>query len=105
IDSEGFLTTSDGNYVLDDNANRIEPNGMDVLGTSDGEVQADGMNANIAIAYIDNTDDMVKDEHDLFALEGDANVQDARGLDMTFSVMQNTLEGSNVDTEKTMTDM
>src|SRR5699024_3755866 len=106
IDSEGFLTTNDGNYVLDDNANRIQPNGMDFLVTSDGGVQADGMNVNIAIAYIDNTDDMVKDEHDLFALEADdANAQDARELDMTFSVMQNTLERSNVDIEKTMTNM
>jgi len=105
VDGEGFLTTNEGNYVLDDNANRIQPNGMDFLVTSDGEVQADGMNANIAITYIDNTDDMVKDENDLFTIEGDANAQDARGLDMTFSVMQNTLEGSNVDAEKTMTDM
>lgn len=105
VDSEGFLTTNDGSYVLNDNANRIQTNGMDFLVTSDGEVQTDGMNANIAITYIDNTDDMVKDENDLFILDGDANAQDARGLNVTFSVMQNTLEGSNVDAEKTMTDM
>lgn len=105
VDSEGFLTTNEGYYLLDDNGNRMQPNGMDFLVTSNGEVQAEGMNANIAVDYIDNTDELAKDENDLFTLDGEANAQDARGLDMTFSVMQNTLEGSNVDTEKTMTDM
>src|SRR5699024_1864818 len=105
VDSEGFLTTIDGSYVLDDIANRIQPKRMNFLVTYDGEVQAVRMNANIAITYIDNTNDMVKDENDLFILDGDAKARDARGLNVTFSVMQKTLEGSHVDAEKTVTDM
>lgn len=105
VDADGFLTTNEGYFVLDDNNNRIQPNSMDFLVTSNGELQADGLNTNIGIAYVDNTDDIAKDENDLLTVDGDANAQNARNLDTTFSVMQNTLEGSNVDAGKTMTDM
>lgn len=106
VDAEGFLTTNEGYYVLDDNENRIQTNGLDFAVTANGQVQAAGLNTNIGIAYVANTDDMIKEENNLLtSLEGDIEAVDARQQDMTFSVLQHTLEGANVDPGKTMTDM
>lgn len=103
VDDAGFLTTNEGYYVLDDNENRIQTNGLDFVVHANGQMEAAGLNVNIGIAYVANTDDMIKEENNL--LTGDLEVLDARDQDLTFSVLQHTLEGANVDPSKTMTDM
>jgi len=103
VDADGFLTTNEGFYILDDNGNRIQPNSLDFVVSDNGQIQADGLNANIGIAYIADTEALVKEEENL--LTGDVDAVNARNENMQFSVLQHTLEGANVDPGKTMTEM
>lgn len=106
VDADGYLTTNEGYYVLDDNNNRIQPNSLDFVVNANGQIEADGLNANLGIAYVANVEAMVKEENNLWTGEdGEVAAVDARGEDVTFSILQNTLEGANVDAGKTMTDM
>src|SRR5690606_27165335 len=60
----------------------------------------------LAIAYHPNANEMVKLGGDLFQVEGEVQPVDARGVaGLTYEIKQGVLEGSNVDTMQTMTDM
>ncbi|MET3684244.1 flagellar basal-body rod protein FlgG [Alkalibacillus flavidus] len=106
VDGEGFLTTNQGHYVLDEDGNPIE------TGTENFEVQQNGQvtspfdNALLGIAYHENANDFVKEGDNLFANEGDVAVEDARAVDgVGFQIQQNHLEESNVSPEQVMADM
>lgn len=103
IDHEGYLTTNDGHYILDENENRIQPNGLDFNVSANGLLQGTGVNTNLGIAYVANAHELTKGNGDLLQLTG--NAENARQLGLDFTVLQKTLEGSNVDPTKSMTDM
>ncbi len=107
VDAEGFLTSSTGYYVLDATGNRIQTGSNDFQVNANGQILVNGNTIPLGIAYHPNaTADMVKVGNDLFEVEGDAQPVDARGVaGVTFEVQQGVLEGSNVDTIQTMTDM
>src|SRR5690625_6072650 len=78
VDGEGFLTTNEGYYVLDTAGNPIQTNGYDFIVTPDGQVNGDGVNAQLGIVYFANANDLVKGENNLFNPEGDSDRKSTR---------------------------
>src|SRR5699024_7370602 len=66
IDVEGYLTTNQGHLVLNNNGNLIQPNGDDITISRDGMIQADGMEVQLNIAYIDDVNNLAKEGDDLY---------------------------------------
>src|SRR5699024_5454062 len=62
-------TTNQGHFVLSNNGNPIQPNGDDITISRDGTIQADGMEAQLNIAYIDDVNNLAKEGDDLYTLE------------------------------------
>lgn len=107
VDGQGFLVTNQGQYVLDAEDNPIQTSGLEFRVTQEGVVQAGNQAYDLGVAYSANPNQLVKEGQGLFRLDeaGDPLV-DARGnAGLTFTVKQNFLENSNVDTTQTMTDM
>lgn len=104
IDGEGYLTTNQGHFVLSNNGNPIQPNGDDITISRDGTIQADGMEAQLNIAYIDDVNNLAKEGDDLYTLEG-AQIATAAESGADFQVHQGFLEGSTVDELKSMEEM
>jgi len=111
VDGEGYLTTNQGYYVLDETGEPVFTGGQTFDVTPDGIVQVAGANIPLQINYIANTDDLIKDDENLFTLteqEGEVvgNMNNARGIaGLAFSTQQGYLESSNVDEAQTMVDM
>lgn len=107
VDGEGFLTTNQGYYVLDNTGNPIETDGQTFTVSADGTLQVGEQAIPLAISYSPNVNDMVKDDEDLFALgEDGVAIENARAnANTTFSIQQKYLENSNVDAVQSMTDM
>ncbi|SDB81347.1 flagellar basal-body rod protein FlgG [Pelagirhabdus alkalitolerans] len=107
VDGEGFLTTNQGYYVLDQAGEPVFTDGQQFEVTPEGIVEVGDEAIPLDISYTENVNDLIKDDEDLFMLEGeDGEIVDARDLaDVTFSVEQGSLETSNVDEVQTMTDM
>ncbi|WP_217586428.1 flagellar hook-basal body protein [Lentibacillus saliphilus] len=100
VDQAGFLTTSEGYYVLDNNGNSIQTGGMDFSVSENGVLEANGIAAQLGVAYAANVNELVKEGNDLF--QGDAGEVPAG---TTFSIQQGALERSNVDSLQMMTEM
>ncbi|WP_082232685.1 flagellar hook-basal body protein [Halobacillus massiliensis] len=104
IDSEGFLTTNQGYFVLDNNGHPIQTEGLDFTVSSDGTMDMGGQEVLLGLSYTPNALNMIKEGNNLFRLdEGDA--QNARETEADYEVRQKVLEGSNVDPARTMTEM
>lgn len=104
VDGEGFLTTNAGYYVLDEAGNPIQTNGLEFTVTTEGVVQAEGLNTPLGIVYIDNVHDLTKEDNDLFNLAG-AEGEGALQAGANFTINQYHLEGSNVNPMQSMTEM
>ncbi|SEP74072.1 flagellar basal-body rod protein FlgG [Virgibacillus subterraneus] len=100
VDGEGFLTTNQGYYVLDQAGNPIQTNGMEFDVTKEGELQVNGQTIPLGIAYTANANDFAKEGNGLF--NGEAG---AVPVGATFSVQQGALERSNVNALQSMTQM
>ncbi|TKC16956.1 flagellar hook-basal body protein [Robertmurraya kyonggiensis] len=107
LDGQGYLTTGSGYYVLDREGDRIQLSSDQFAVDGEGYLQgAAGENANLGIAFSANPYQMVKEGDGLYRTADGAELGDARaaaGVD--FNLQQGFLEGSNVDTGRTMTDM
>src|SRR5699024_12697744 len=97
VDGDGFLTTSQGYYVLDEMGNPIQTGGMDVDVTEDGGLQVDGQAIPLDIRYTDNVHALTKEGDGLFA--GDAGDVEARA---TVSIRQGFLERSKIEAANTL---
>ena len=100
VDGQGALVTNQGYYVLDQNGDPIETNGMEFIVSPDGILQVEGQNIQLGMAYFADANSLVKEGDNLFAGEADDLPANA-----TFTVQQGSLEQSNVDSMRTMTDM
>ncbi|MCA0971009.1 flagellar hook-basal body protein [Halobacillus litoralis] len=107
VDNEGFLTTNQGYYVLDDAGNPVNTGGMEFDVSDDGVLNIDGQEIPLGLSYSPNAPDMVKQGNDVYQPgEEAAPLVDARANpDTAFAIRQNVLEGSNVDPARTMTEM
>lgn len=107
LDGQGYLTTGSGYYVLDREGDRIQLSSDQFAVDGNGYLQGTaGENANLGIAFSANPYQMVKEGDGLYRTADGAELGDARaaaGVD--FNLQQGFLEGSNVDTGRTMTDM
>lgn len=105
VDGEGYLTTNQGLYVLDDNEEPIQVNDLEFNVTPEGIVQVGDDAYQLGVTYIEDVNELVKEGHDLFRLEEDGVANFATESDATFQVIQGRLESSNVDVGRSMTDM
>src|SRR5690625_3101888 len=106
VDGEGYLTTNNGLYVLDNAGNRIFTDGLAYDVTSEGFIDLDGPLIPLGFAYIENTNDLLKEGTDLFNPEpGNAVAVDPAIAGATFSIQQGFLEGSTVDPAQSMVEM
>ncbi|MFC7319334.1 flagellar hook-basal body protein [Halobacillus campisalis] len=107
VDGEGFLTTNQGYYVLDDAGEPIQTDGMEFTVQDNGTLEIDGEETELGLSYTANANGMVKEGDDLYTVGEDGepvvNARDIDGVD--FTVQQNVLEGSNVDPARMMTEM
>lgn len=106
VDAEGYLTTQEGFYVLNDEGARIQ------TGTENFEVMANGAvispfdNTFLGVVYHPNANDFVKEGDNLFNNDGEVAPVDARAAGgVSFQIGQGQLERSNVDPAQVMTEM
>ncbi|KGP71803.1 flagellar hook-basal body protein [Pontibacillus yanchengensis] len=109
VDGEGFLTTKQGSYVLDQAGERIQTGGVEFNVTEDGILEANGQATPLGISYTNDATQMVKEGNANFSFNGEEGQQapvNARNVEgVTFNTRQGSLERSNVDPAKTMTEM
>ncbi|ASF40874.1 flagellar biosynthesis protein FlgC [Halobacillus halophilus] len=107
VDGEGFLTTNQGNYVLDQSGNPIETNRMEFDVSEEGIITVDGQDIPLGLSYSSAAEDMVKEGEGLYRLgEDGTQLIEARGDNtVEVDVKQNFLESSNVNSARTMTEM
>ncbi|WP_223701101.1 flagellar hook-basal body protein [Sutcliffiella deserti] len=103
IDSQGYLTTNNGLYVLDDTNNRIQINTNTFTLQPDGTLLVDDqVQARLGIALANNTNDLIRDGSGLFRPAEGQQMVNANG---GFQILQGHIERSNVDTAQTMSEM
>lgn len=100
IDGQGFLTSNEGLYVLDEAGNSIQTNGLDFTVGLDGVIDIAGGNIPLGISYTDDVYNLAKEGNDLFSGEAVA-----APVGIAYTTQQGVLEQSNVDSLKAMTDM
>ncbi|ADU32274.1 flagellar hook-basal body protein [Evansella cellulosilytica] len=108
VDGAGFLTTSQGNYVLDADGDRINVGNEDFIVRSNGEIidANEQFIAQLDIALIADPDQLVKEGAGLLRYDGDNAIESAiDNAEATFQLQQGFLERANVDAAQTMTEM
>ncbi|PPA69579.1 flagellar hook-basal body protein [Jeotgalibacillus proteolyticus] len=107
LDGEGFLTTAGGHYVLDQEGSRIELRNEDFTLQEDGQILVNGQQAaRLGVAYVDDPLVLVKEGEDLLRAPEGTVLQNAyTQADAAFTLQQGSLEQSNVDSARTMTDL
>jgi len=106
LDGQGYLTTSGGYYVLDENNERIQLDNDQFTVSDNGVILQDAAQvAQIGIAYSnDPAEQLVKEGDGLFSADAElTNAYDEE--DVFFTVKQGYIESSNVDAAQTMTEM
>ncbi|MFA9560205.1 flagellar hook-basal body protein [Evansella sp. AB-rgal1] len=108
IDGNGFLTTSQGNYILDTDGNRIDVGNENFQVRANGEI-IDGNEQFIAqlnVSMVQDPTQLVKEGSGLLRYDGENEVVSAiNNPNVTFQLQQGFLERSNVDAAQTMTEM
>ncbi|WP_371809610.1 flagellar basal body rod C-terminal domain-containing protein [Halobacillus sp. Marseille-Q1614] len=98
------MTTNQGYYVLDNDGNPIQTNGLGFTVQNNGAIIADGQEVLLGLSYTPNAFDMIKEGNNLFT-PAEGVMQNARETAAGFVVKQKQSEGSNVDPARTMTEM
>lgn len=107
LDQQGFLTTSSGYYVLDDQGNRIQLNSDQFVVDENGIISENNQPvARLSVAYADNPYRLIKEGDGLYRTEDGQPLANAfNNANVQFKLQQGYIEQSNVDTARTMTDM
>jgi flagellar basal-body rod protein FlgF len=106
LNPQGFLTTNDGWYVLDENGRRIELPSADFTVNADGTIVANNNRiARINIAFAANPNMLVKEGNGLFRSENGVLPSALGNPNITYTLKQGFLERANVDLNRAMTDM
>lgn len=107
LDGQGFLVNPQGLYVLSDEGTRIQLQNDDFSVEADGRILVEDAEVNrIGISFAENPQALLKEDNGLFRTADETNLPSAYTTpEATFSMQQGFLEGSNVDSARTMTDM
>lgn len=107
IDPAGYLTSSAGHYVLDENRQRIQLQGDEFYVNESGLIiENDNELATIGVAYSDNPELLLKTGEGLFVTPGADNLVEANTVDnVSYLMRQGYIERSNVDPGRAMTDL
>ncbi|MFF2589996.1 flagellar hook-basal body protein [Peribacillus butanolivorans] len=108
LDGQGYLTTPNGYYVLDENNERIHLDSDQFTVTENGVIlEGNVQKARLGIGFSDNPSaQLMKDGEGLYKVVNDDELPSAyAGAEVSFSTKQGFLEGSNVDQSRTMTEM
>lgn len=107
LDGQGYLTTPNGNYVLDENNERIQLESDQFSVTENGVIlEGNVQTARLGIGYSDNPSaQLVKDGEGLYRAVDNELLSAYEAEEVNFSTKQGFLEGSNVDQSRTMTEM
>ncbi|WP_078378656.1 flagellar hook-basal body protein [Sutcliffiella halmapala] len=107
MDPEGYLTTNNGLYILDETNNRIQINSNSFNLQPDGTILVNEVpQARLGITLANNANDLIRDGNGLFRASEGQQLQNANGNpNVSFQVMQGHIERSNVDTAQTMSEM
>lgn len=107
LDGQGYLVNAQGLYVLSAEGERIQlPNDQYNL-TEEGNIFVDGqIAASLGVSFSANPNTLMKQDHGLYRTVDGENLPTAFGQEgVTFSMQQSYLEGSNVDSAQSMTDL
>ncbi|MBB4072907.1 flagellar basal-body rod protein FlgG [Anoxybacillus voinovskiensis] len=106
LDAQGYLTTNDGFYVLDENNTRIQLTGTNFTVAPDGTITENNRRvARINVAFAANESAVAKEGNGLFRSENGLLPSAIGNGNVTYEVKQRFLERSNVDVARSMTDM
>jgi flagellar basal-body rod protein FlgF len=106
LNPQGFLTTNDGWYVLDENGRRIELPSTNFTVNADGTIVANNTRiARINIAFAANPNVLVKEGNGLFRSENGVLPSALGNPNVTYTLKQGFLERANVDLNRAMTEM
>lgn len=114
IDQDGFLTTSEGYYLLNEDLQPIQVNSEEFKLLDNGQIvftNNPGTTSQLWLGYTDEPEQLVKEGHGLLRWggaqgEGPQNIADVELLaNATTFVKQGFVEQSNVDVTQTMTEM
>lgn len=107
LDGQGYLVNAQGLYVLSSEGERIQlPNDQFTL-TEDGNIMVnDQLAASLGVSFSANPNTLVKQDNGLYRTIDGTNLPSAFEQEgVTFSMQQSYLEGSNVDSAQSMTDL
>ncbi|WP_110112591.1 flagellar hook-basal body protein [Bacillus sp. CGMCC 1.16541] len=107
IDAAGFLTTTDGRYVLSETNERIQLQGENIRVNEAGTIfEGNTQVARLNVAYANDLSNIVKRGNGLYQTEDGQPLPSAIGNNtIAYDIQQGFLERSSVDTSQTMTEM
>lgn len=107
LDPEGYLTNSEGLYILDNKGQHIHLSSDQFTVGDNGEiVGSNGERATLGVGFSNDPDSLIKEGTGLYRTSNNAPLPSATSqAGIQFKVQQGALEQSNVDMDKTMTDM
>lgn len=107
LDGQGYLVNPQGLYVLSDEGQRIQLQNDDFQLDQDGAIYVNNQQvARVSVSYAANPNVLQKQDNGLLRTQDGEDLPTAYGTDgVNFTLRQNYLEGSNVDSSRTMTDL
>ncbi|MFP3917915.1 flagellar hook-basal body protein [Lysinibacillus telephonicus] len=107
LDGRGYLVNSQGLYVLSNTGQRIQLQDDNFQLSQDGNIYVNNQQvATLGISFSANPDELLKQDNGLFRTVDGENLPTAYGQEgVTFAMQQSYLEGSNVDSAQSMTDL
>lgn len=107
VDGQGYLVNSQGLYVLSDAGQRIQLANDDFALSPEGYITVNNQQvARLGIGYAATPDALLKQDNGLIRTVDGTTLQSAYGVNgVSFLTQQKYLEGSNVDSARTMTDL
>ncbi|MCQ6279920.1 flagellar hook-basal body protein [Bacillus sp. EB600] len=104
LDAQGYLTTGNGQYILDTNGKPIQLSSDQFTVSDTGLITGqNGEQAQLGIAFAAQPGSLIKEGNGLYRTESGTSL--ASAANQQFKLQQGFLEQSNVDLSKSMTDM
>jgi len=107
LDGQGYLVNGQGLYVLNDAGQRIQLPNDDFRLDESGAIFVNNQQVTrVGVSFAANPNMLQKQDNGLIRTENGENLPTAYGANgVSFTLRQNFLEGSNVDSGRTMTDL